>query len=871
VWAVETGTSAGSYVGTRAPGFRVTGPISGGTPFNPNCSQGATYVAAQTGLSTTESNAYKALVCGLVADGTFTVMKQLYVHANASLANGLVNAASPGTLNMTNHGTCTLTVDVGVAGDGSTCYNDPGANPTAIFTSALLNTYGVCIINNRTTASSAVAFGGRDSVPKAVYFQPYANSGGILSGGAINSSGGDYTTSTTGTAGAWTFGRINATSTVYLNGVALPTTSNTSPDGLPTQNVMEFALNTSGTISLYSAETIAYYWAADAGLTAGQVASIYTRFGTMLTALGVGGGCSNNFSSAAVYFDSVAGSDTNNCLTTGTPCQTVAKMKAGLYAGGATINWKAGSSFTGCLALSAANVHSTTALNPITIQPYSTGATPILNGNCGTGYGNKNAVLALDSINATVTGISVVGPGFATSGAIADFCIAAQNSSGVGAPTVIVENNTVTGCGTQIWTSGFGEVAGFPGTCGNITPSVLNNTLSSATQLSKNGTGQSGSGCGTAGNDTLTSQGNLYFFMGGDTTQPGAAQGNGAGYNGPTAGSVMQFELAHDNGGNTNACGGPFALWQASTAGTIQRFSEAYNQGNFTNSTNANCDGGGFDLDLSTSGDIVEYVYSHHNYGPGFLMFVSYTGNTFRYSISENDQWSLLNVNNSSNDGGGALSFNQTYSNFSVYNMTVFLSGTGSFAQNGPACWSVGGTLPSTGIIIENIACWNSSANSAGQTVMINGNHVTASGGSATPKNNDYYYPGAGTLIFAYEWNSTIYNTLALFQSGAGVEANSISTNPSTSTWAASGSCSWTPSTSVSWPPSGCPSTYSSVSSAIVGTGAVISSPGSRDYYGNAIGSPPNMGAYSGAASGSCSNSMNFAQACNSQYIAAFQ
>jgi hypothetical protein len=66
----------------------------------------------------------------------------------------------------------------------------------------------------------------------------------------------------------------------------------------------------------------------------------------------------------AYYFDSVAGSDSNNCLSTRAPCASITKMAALRYRGGDTINWKAGSSFTGCLALNANNVRNTRPLNP---------------------------------------------------------------------------------------------------------------------------------------------------------------------------------------------------------------------------------------------------------------------------------------------------------------------------------------------------------------------------------------------------------------------------------------------------------------------------------------------------------------------------
>lgn len=548
------------------------------------------------------------------------------------------------------------------------------------------------------------------------------------------------------------------------------------------------------------------------------------------------------------FWDSVAGSDANNCLTSGAPCQTIAKMKALNYSGGHAINWKGGSNFTGCLALSSGNVSGTSAARPITIQQYSTGAAPIISPNCGTGQGNKSAGLVFDSISAVVNGISVTGAGLGT-GTQLDYCIAAQNSSGVGTPTVIIENTTVTGCDNLIWVSGFAEVAGFPGVCGNLTSSILNNTIKGLTQLSLNGTGVGGSGCGGVGNDTLTSQGNLYFFIGGNPANTGADQGSGAGYNGPTAGSVMQFELAHDNGGNGNTCGNTFALWQASTSGTVEQFSEAYNHGNFTTATSANCDSGGYDLDLSTIGDVVQYVYSHHNYGPAWLMFVGYTGNVFRYSVSENDQWGTSNVN--SNDSNGVISLNTTLSSFSMYNLTTFLNGTfaGSSTKSATCVGVIGGNSnPAAGLLANNI-CYTSTPNGSGETTMIAGMNSSDTLTGLTMENNDYFYAGGGTLLFAYEWVFTNYNTLALFQAGTSQEVNSITTNPSTGTWTVSGNCTWTPSSQATWPPSGCPSSYSTVSGAVKGTGIAVSSPGTRDYYANTVpraGPLWNMGAYGG-------------------------
>jgi hypothetical protein len=87
-------------------------------------------------------------------------------------------------------------------------------------------------------------------------------------------------------------------------------------------------------------------------------------FGSSFTASLLQSPTSQASNPVAYYFDSVAGSDSNNCLSTRAPCVSTTKMAALRYRGGDTINWKAGSSFTGCLALNANNVRNTRPLNP---------------------------------------------------------------------------------------------------------------------------------------------------------------------------------------------------------------------------------------------------------------------------------------------------------------------------------------------------------------------------------------------------------------------------------------------------------------------------------------------------------------------------
>jgi hypothetical protein len=576
------------------------------------------------------------------------------------------------------------------------------------------------------------------------------------------------------------------------------------------------------------------------------------------------------YTPVAYYFDSMAGSDSNNCLSTRAPCASTTKMAALRYRGGDTINWKAGSSFTGCLALNAKNVRNTTPANPITIQSYGSGATPIITSNCGAansgGNGPKTAAITLDSISATVNGIAVRGSGL-VSGSATQYGIAAQNSSGVGTPTFVIENVDISGFGApgatgdaggEIFVSGFSEAAGFPAACGNINVSILNVTLHGATASSEDDGGFGGAGCYPgSGFVTETAQGVLAYNMGGHPGGLGGCCGSGGTMSSYLAGSYIQFSLAHDWGGNVSTCGGPAGFWAYIGTGGLLQFNEVYNGQNVGGYPGGGaCDWAGYDWDSGTTDGVGQYLYSHNNGGPAFLMYNTSGNNVFRYSVSENDAFYV-------EDGGGAASMGTSSagSAWAIYNVTIYLSGSFPSNTSPPSCASFGYSGTYSGGLWANNACSNAATDMYGRTFMLNGNNAAGGENTINMVNNDYYNAG-GTLSQATGWSprNQTFATIAAMQSGTGQEANSISTNPSFSS-PPSGTCSWTPSTISSWPPSGCPSAYSTIASSLKSAGANLGSTesayftapypttaGTRDYYGNTTipgtGSCFDMGAY---------------------------
>lgn len=149
--------------------------------------------------------------------------------------------------------------------------------------------------------------------------------------------------------------------------------------------------------------------------------------------------------------------------------------------------------------------------------------------------------------------------------------------------------------------------------------------------------------------------------------------------NGFSAGSIWDglFEriITHDNGGQGNAVAGPVGIMVYDSKRVTIQFSESYN-----NKAKYQ-DGDGFDLDLGTSDSIIQYCYSHNNYGAGILLstdgnLASWTNNIVRYNISENDGW------------GGKMGGLHLYSpgtiaplkNSQIYNNTIY-------SNISPAVW----------------------------------------------------------------------------------------------------------------------------------------------------------------------------------------
>jgi hypothetical protein len=258
------------------------GPADDGV-FTASCSQSATYLAAVSGLSVTERNAYDAAICGIVSDGNFSVIDGMYFYANASAANARVNVAAPGTHNLTTYGSCTFTVDVGFTGDGATCYQDPGVNPSTAGGNYTQNSamIGHCILNARTTPNTSDSSWGSTDGTSFIYYDAFFT--GSVAVFDLQGTGSSQAISSA--QGSWIVTRLNSSGgSFFLNGADLQDYSTTSGT-LPNANLFGMGFNGSGTASNWTTDQLGY-WFFGGARSAGGVTAIYNRLHTMMAALG---------------------------------------------------------------------------------------------------------------------------------------------------------------------------------------------------------------------------------------------------------------------------------------------------------------------------------------------------------------------------------------------------------------------------------------------------------------------------------------------------------------------------------------------------------------------------------------------------------
>lgn len=537
---------------------------------------------------------------------------------------------------------------------------------------------------------------------------------------------------------------------------------------------------------------------------------------------------------AQTYYVSPNGSDSNNGTSTATPWQSISKVNSFVFPQGSTVSFQGGQTFTGCLVFNTTNVPASSASTPFTVNSYGTGVATIQS-NCS---GTTGAAVTIDNVSGFYfNGLKVV------NGSTTIYGILLENqTSNSPTQTIVIENSEVTGFGPAAGSSNGGEIwiigyalNGNNGPLNNI--QILNNTLHGATVTSADGGGVNGWGYGKNITNVLV-QGNTIYNNGMVPSITWAGIG-ADGWNG----GLIQYNVLHDIGANVTSCGGTSGIETYTSNNITIRYNEVYNVQPSPSFTKG-CDWDGIDLDGGTTNSLVEYNYTHHNAGNGFLAYTykpsGYTWgpNIYRYNISENDDWAKAQ---------GAL-FDVVpgppANALSIYGNTFFSNVSQSTKSTSSACFSFGnggGTWASGSLIADNI-CYMNNHDQYGRSGNFYYNPFTQSG--MTLQNNLYY---AGTTP-TWRWGGTSYTTLAAW-TATGLETSPAYGNPLFSSGGNGGTCSWSPLLGNG--PQPCPSAYALQSgSPGLGTGAAITGNGGVDYYQSALTSPPSIGAYSGTGGG---------------------
>jgi hypothetical protein len=267
----------GGFIGDRRALLR---SAAGG-----NCSQATAFLARTSGLSGTETAAYKAMICGMVTDGTWSKLDVLYVFATNTQTTALLNLVST-SYTGTVHGTVSFAADQGYTGDGSTFYIDspwqPATGPNFTQNGAAYGLYSL------TSVAGASSFAMGEDTAFFDIDLSLLTGGGLLNA-SICSTAATLSVANSSTVGQYIVSRTSSSNTaVYKNGSATPFVNSTTDTShaLTAQDLYFFARNDlPGPAGFWNGKLSAG-WAGGA-MTAAQAANVASRVNAYMTALGI--------------------------------------------------------------------------------------------------------------------------------------------------------------------------------------------------------------------------------------------------------------------------------------------------------------------------------------------------------------------------------------------------------------------------------------------------------------------------------------------------------------------------------------------------------------------------------------------------------
>ena len=443
---------------------------------------------------------------------------------------------------------------------------------------------------------------------------------------------------------------------------------------------------------------------------------------------------------AQTFYVSASGSDSNDGLSATTAWKTISKVNAASYISGDQILFHGGDTFSGSIALTAPN-----ASDHLTINTYGSGTASVSSGQLP-------CVSLTNLAAATIGNLQCTGSGVSSNSA---FGIVVANTlpgnTRLSGPTIT--NNIVSGYGDNgIEIAGTSGTSGFDGV--TITSNVVHDVTGNEANVSDD------SACirvisnpsypNPVAHTNVNITNNVVYNCPG---QQKASNNTGSGILLSTVnGASIANNVVYHTGTLNATCGGPNGIWVYSSANAVIEFNETYD--NETDLGAGGCDGNGFDLDGGVTNSVVEYNYSHDNFGADFLVYAyhdstqpQWSGNIFRYNIGQNSARAFLIANDDS------LSMTSCY----IYNNTLYdpVAIVGVNARAAINC-----------IFANNI--FFTEGSSPGNAINVpNPSSILMVG-------NDYVNTGT------FQWGGVGYSSFAAWQTAAGQE--SLSGSPTGTT-----------------------------------------------------------------------------------------
>lgn len=269
-----------------APTDATVGLLQIAVPSAPvaGCSQATTFLGRTSGLSTIESSSYTALICGMVSDGTYSLLDALYIFATNTTTTANLNLINTNFTIST--GTAGFIPDIGYNGNGNSAALTTNYTPSTAGGNLTQNSASIGIVVQSTAVNSGgTPFGAGGGTPNSFL---YFSLNTLVIGSEVN--GLTFpTVAISSPKGAWTSTRSNSTTrSIYQNGnsTAIDTSSDPST-GLTSFPILLFAVNNGagGAQDFSNAQISAAF--IGGGLTGTQAAAINNRINTYLSSFGV--------------------------------------------------------------------------------------------------------------------------------------------------------------------------------------------------------------------------------------------------------------------------------------------------------------------------------------------------------------------------------------------------------------------------------------------------------------------------------------------------------------------------------------------------------------------------------------------------------